>query len=113
MAVGAGGVGYALGDIAARALGRRGPDTSVAQTLPNVRLSGLWVTPTRVALVTELVRPHVAWAVDRTEVAGVRKSPRLQVLAKFSLLFTDSSKATFMVSSKAAALILRDSLGAA
>jgi hypothetical protein len=111
VAGGAGGIGFALANVAGRAMGKRGSEESVAKTLPNVGVSGLWVTATRVALVASHGLVPVVWTVDRAEIAGVHKSLRTQVLTRFSLLFTDSSKATFMVSSKTAVVILQDALG--
>ncbi|MFI0262288.1 hypothetical protein ACH4OW_24975 [Streptomyces sp. NPDC017056] len=101
---GVGGVpGAGVGNALARVGGVGGNAEGLARQLPTESPAGfirklLWVSDARVGLTA--ADPHgngqLLWAVSREQVAAVRRSPRLQLMARFRLHFADGSFLAFM-----------------
>lgn len=78
--------------------GVTGEPGSLARTMP-MAPGVLWMAVTdRRLLLGPILGPTDAllWEIDRTRVAGVEPRPRLEVLARFRLHFTDSSSVALL-----------------
>ena len=58
-------------------------------------------------------RPRMLWQVPRSSVAGVERRPRLQVMAKFRIHFTDGSSASVLTMRRGTIESLSSVLGSA
>jgi hypothetical protein len=94
-----GGVG-ALNAIASslmRRSGRRGAADSLAMSLPTERAMDLWMVSGRLHLSDSIgPAPKLRWSCSASEVESISKAPRLQLLSRVTIRFTDGSRASFM-----------------
>ena len=107
-------IGAAIGNTIARAGSVKGEKDGIAAGIPSSGGSAviLAVTDGRVGI-WKLDGSGELWSVDRTDVAGVEKTRRLQLLARYRLHFTDGSSAAVMTPSAKSIDALQDALGVA
>lgn len=101
--LGVAGLGMAAGNAVMRATGTKGGEGTVADQLKNTLAKNqrIWITDTHLVFIHSTGtrfsgEPIVRAAVPLGELARVKKAPRFQLLVRFSLQFTDGSKAAFM-----------------
>lgn len=112
------GVSFNLGGMIGNRLARlgaiSGDKDSIAAGIPTSQSSVvLAVTGSRVGLWGSLdgKQNGELWSVARTHVAGVRRRPRLQLLAKYRLHFDDGSSAALMTPQAHTVEVLQEVLG--
>jgi hypothetical protein len=125
---GTGEVTTAIGSRLGRIGAVHGDKTSVASSIPapptpDLKASWLLVTDRRVALASVVRQPFhrkgqppqplqasLYWEVPPARIVRVEKRPRLQLMARFRLHFSDGSNAAFMTRSASHVQELRDLL---
>jgi hypothetical protein len=110
---GAAGLGRLIGNKIGRHKAVEGPDGSLARTLPTTRGGRmLQLTSHRIMLVDPKTKVP-EWQAPRTAVAGIKTSPRLQLMAKFRVVFADGSSFALLTMSGKTVRTLADRLGTA
>jgi hypothetical protein len=117
-ALGIPGPGRALGVAIARIGAVKGGAGSIAETfpydLPVAYLRLLAVTSGRVLFLTvDPARKHaeLLWHIPRDKVTGIEKKPRLQIMAKFALHFSDESSVSLLTFRQGTVASLAEILG--
>jgi len=109
-------VGVAIGNRLGRLGAVTGGAGSLAASIPGgVTGPVLGITDARVGLWGGLTSGHDGelWSVPRAQVVGVERRPRLQLLARYRLHFTDGSSAALMTARQRTVRQLQGLLGTA
>lgn len=87
-----------------------GTPGSVAAGFPRLPSPAIvmYVTAQELVATRGIDEPHIVWRISVERVVGVRKSPRLQVMARFRITFDDGSSLVLLTLRARTVALIRD-----